>query len=261
MVSMQTRASWLLIGGFFLVLLSIIAFITLCCGIKRCRLETREYDFKNALSSKQRMVVYLPPDYPKDAPYPVLYLLHGGGDDQTSWQKQGAAGSILDQLYTEKRIVAMIVVMPNAQGRSSDFEQDLRQAVIPYVESHYETRRDCRHQAIAGVSLGGWQALSIGLKHTDRFAWVGGFSPALIDNVVPANYSGQLKLLWLSCGDRDSNKGECERLHQAFEKKNVPHIWHVSPGEHEWPVWKNDLRQFSPLLFRNEPSHERLRKD
>ena len=250
---MPTRARRLLAGAFLLVLLAIMAFIALRCGIKRGKLETAEYDFKDALSGKQRMVVYLPPNYPQDAPYPVLYLLHGGGDDETSWQKQGAADSVLDQLYAQKKIVAMIVVMPNAQGRSTAFEQDLLEAVIPYVESHYATQRDSRRRAIAGVSLGGWQALSIGLTHPDRFAWVGGFSPALVSDVLPATYSDQLKLLWLSCGDSDSLKGTCEALHQTLEEKHVPHIWHVSPGEHEWPVWKNDLRRFAPLLFRHEP--------
>jgi enterochelin esterase-like enzyme len=250
---MRARATWLLVGGFFLALLSIMAFITLRCGVKRGNLETMEYDFKKALSGKQRMVVYLPPNYPQDAPYPVLYLLHGAGDDETSWQKQGMADSILDQLYAEKKIVAMIVVMPNAQGRSSSFEQDMLEAVIPYVESHYATQRDSQHRAIAGPSLGGWQALCIGLKHTDRFAWVGGFSPALISDVLPSTYSDRVRLLWLSCGDKDSLKGQCETLHQTLEEKNVPHIWHVSPGAHEWPVWKNDLRQFTPLLFRHEP--------
>jgi enterochelin esterase-like enzyme len=250
---MRARATGLLAGGFLLVLLSIMAFITLRCGIKRGKLETMEYDFKKALSGKQRMVVYLPPDYPQDAPYPVLYLLHGAGDDETSWQKQGAADSILDQLYAEQKIVAMIVVMPNAQGRGMAFEQDMLEAVIPYVESHYATLRDSQHRAIAGLSLGGWQALSIGLKHTDRFAWVGGFSPALND-VLPATYSGQLKLLWLSCGDRDGLlRAVGEPLHWTLEEKNIPHIWHVSPGEHEWPVWKNDLRRFTPLLFCDEP--------
>jgi enterochelin esterase-like enzyme len=253
---MRARATWLLAGGFLLVLLSIAAFITLRSGIQRGKIETVEYDFQKALSGKQRMVVYLPPNYPQDAPYPVLYLLHGGGDDETGWQKQGAADSILDQLYAEKKVVAMIVVMPNAQGRGCAFEQDLLEAVIPYVESHYATRPDSRHRAIAGVSLGGWQALSIALKHPDRFAWVGGFSPALISDVLPAADSDQLKLLSLSCGDRDSLKGACEMLHETLKEKKFPHIWRVSPGEHEWPVWKDDLRRFAPLLFRHEPGDE-----
>jgi enterochelin esterase-like enzyme len=250
---MRARATWLLVGGFLLLLLSIMAFIALRCSIKRGKLETVEYDFNHAPGGKQRMMVYLPPDYPQDAPYPVLYLLNGAGDDETGWQKQGAADAILDQLYAEKKIAAMIVVMPNAQGRSSAFEHDLLDAVIPYVDSHYATQRDSRRRAIAGPSLGGWQALSIGLKHTDRFAWVGGFAPSLVDDVLPAAYGGQLELLWLSCGDRDSLKGECEALHKKLEEKKVPHVWHVGPGEHEWPVWKDDLRRFAPLLFRHEP--------
>jgi enterochelin esterase-like enzyme len=229
-----------------------MAFMVLFCGIKRGKLETVAYDFKEALSGKQRMVVYLPPNYPKDAPYPVLYLLHGAGDDETSWQKDGEADSILDHLYAEKKIVAMIVVMPNSQGRGY-FEHDLLEGVIPYVESHYATQRDGQHRAVAGVSMGGWQALAIGLKHTDRFAWVGGFSPALPTDVLPPTYSGQLKLLWLSCGDRDGLlKAVVEPLHQTLEEKKIPHIWRVSPGEHEWPVWKNDLRRFAPLLFHHE---------
>jgi enterochelin esterase-like enzyme len=251
---MRVRATWLLAGGFLLVLLSIMAFIALRSGIQRGKLDSVEYDFQKALSGKQRMVVYLPPNYPQDAPYPVLYLLHGAGDDETNWQQGGTADSILDQLYAEKKIVAMIVVMPNAQGRSIAFEPDLLEAVMPYVESHYATQRDSRHRAIAGVSLGGWQALSIGLAHPDRFAWVGGFSPAFIDVLgEPASSSRRLKLLWLSCGDSDSLKGECERLHQKWEEKKVPHVWRVSPGGHEWPVWKNDLHRFAPLLFHPEP--------
>lgn len=260
MVLMQTRTLCLLIGGLFLVLLSIVASISLCCGIKRGRLETREYDFKNALSGKQRMVVYLPPNYPKDAPYPVLYLLHGGGDDENGWQEHAAIGSLLDEFYAENEIVPMIVVMPNAQGRSNAFEHDLLERVVPYVESHYIARGDAPHRAIAGSSLGGWQAMSIGLKHPDRFAWVGGFSPAMED-VLPAHYSGRLKLLWLSTGDRDQCKIVNESLHRTFEEKKILHVWRVLPGEHDWPLWKDNLRRFIPLLFRNEPSDKRLRKD
>lgn len=96
------------------------------------------------------MVVYLPPNYPKDAPYPVLYLLHGGGDDENGWQENGAIGSLLDRFYAEKKIVPMIVVMPNAQGRGNAFEHDLLERVVPYVESHYVARGDAPHRAIAG---------------------------------------------------------------------------------------------------------------
>jgi enterochelin esterase-like enzyme len=255
--SMRGSAKWLWVGCFLVVLLSATTFITLRYGIERGRLETVEYDFPKALSGKQRMVVYLPPNYPHDAPYPALYLLHGGGDDENSWQTQGMAASTLDHLYAEKQIGAMIVVMPNAQGRGNAFEQDLLESVIPYIESHYATQCDNQHRAIAGTSLGGWQALCIGLKHTDHFAWIGSFSPAIMNDELPAIDTSSLKLLWLSCGDQDPLTNLCKALHQTLEQKNIAHLWHVSPGVHEWPVWKNDLSRFVPLLFSHEPSHRR----
>ena len=95
--------------------LSITAFVALFCGIEHGKFETVEYDFKAALSGKQRMVVYLPPNYPQGGPYPVLYLLHGAGDDETAWQQQGV-GTLLDRLYAEKKIVAMIVVAHQLAG-------------------------------------------------------------------------------------------------------------------------------------------------
>ncbi len=231
---------------------SITAFVALFCGIEHGKFETVEYDFKAALSGKQRMVVYLPPNYPQGGPYPVLYLLHGAGDDETAWQQQGV-GTLLDRLYAEKKIVAMIVVAPNSQGRGGAFEHDLLEHVIPYVESHYATQGDREHRAIVGYSLGGWQALSIGLKHTDRFAWVGGFSPADLDVLDGSVRGGSpLKLLWLSTGDRDNLRGVSESLHRTLEERNIPHAWHMGPGEHDWPLWKDSLRRFTPLLFRYE---------
>jgi enterochelin esterase-like enzyme len=238
-------------GGLLVAFLLIAASSVLWCGIKHGRFETIEYDFPEALSHKQRIVVYLPPNYPRDAPYSVLYLLHGAGDDENGWQEQGAIGSLLDRLYAEKKIVPMIVVMPNAQGRSGVFEHDLLEKVIPYVESHYVARGDAQHRAIAGSSLGAWQALGIGLRHPDRFAWVGGFSPAMED-VLPAHYSGRLKLLWLSTGDRDQCKILDESLHRTLETGGIPHVWRVLPGEHDWPLWKENLRQFTPLLFHRQ---------
>ena len=248
---MKVKKLWLWGGAFFLAILASAVLVGVFGGIERGTLENIEYDFKSALGGKQRIAVYLPPHYPQDGPYPVLYLLHGGGDDETSWQREGEADSILNRLSAEKKIAPMIVVMPNLQGRG-DCEQDMLEAIIPYIESHYSTQRDGQHRAVAGVSLGGWQALNIGLKHPDRFAAVGAFSPALVSDVLPDTYRGQLGLLWLSWADRDSVKGGCELLHQTLQEKNVPHVWQVNRGEHEWRVWQNDLRRFLPLLFREE---------
>ena len=145
-------------------------------------------------------------------------------------------------------------------GQNDDFaafEADLLQDVIPYVESHYSVRTDRVNRALMGLSMGGGQTLNFGLAHLDRFAWVAAFSPApntkppaeLIPNATLANE--QLKLLWLSCGDRDTLVGTISRNFLAgMQEKGVNHMWHVDSGGHTWPVWKNDLYIVSQRLFR-----------
>lgn len=230
-------------------------------GVERGKVETVEYDSK-AVVGKRKMVVYTPPGFTKDAKYPVFYLLHGAGDDETGWQKKGSADVILDNLYADKKAVPMIVVMPNgfarapgAEGRNSAFEDDLIKDAMPYVESHYPAKADAANRAIAGLSMGGGQALRVGLKHLDKFAWVGGFSSALrggsADVIAdPADAAKKLRLLWLSCGDTDKLMDASKAFHAALEAKKLPHVWHVDTGGHTWPVWKNDLYLIAQLLFR-----------
>jgi enterochelin esterase-like enzyme len=237
----------------FLLVLATVAAAIFLFGGRRGKVMAAEYTSAGD-GQRLRMLVYLPPDYPRDAPYPVLYLLHGAGDDETSWQKEGAVDGVLDRLHAGKKIVPMIVVMPGEPGRGTAMERDLLAAVVPDVESHYNVRNDRQGRAIAGVSLGGGQALSIGLKHADQFAWIGAFSPALVgtsENELVANLaeqSGQLKLLWISCGKTDRLKEACQSLHRTLEEKKFPHVWYVGPGGHE--ERRNDLREFAPLLFR-----------
>ena len=145
-------------------------------------------------------------------------------------------------------------------GQNDDFaafEADLLQDVIPYVESHYSVRTDRENRALMGLSMGGGQTLNFGLTHLDRFAWIAAFSPApntkpaaeLIPNAAAVN--AQLKLLWLSCGDRDTLVGAISRNFLAgMQEKGINHIWHVDSGAHAWPVWKNDLYIVSQRLFR-----------
>jgi enterochelin esterase-like enzyme len=243
-------------------------------GIEQGKVETVEYDSKS-VGAKRKMVIYTPPGYSKDSKYPVLYLLHGSGDDETGWTKKGSATVILDNLYAAKKILPMIVVMPNgfarrpavagaapvpASGRSGRrgfrdngaFEDDLLKDIIPFVESHYAVHRDREHRAVAGLSMGGGQALSIGLKHLDDFAWVGGFSSALFGNrsdLVSADAAKKLRLIWLSCGDQDRLMDASKSFCSTLAEKKVPLVWHVDSGGHEWPVWKNDLYLLSPMLF------------
>jgi enterochelin esterase-like enzyme len=241
-------------------------------SIERGKLQTVEYDSKT-VGQMRKMVVYLPPGYSKDKKYPVLYLLHGAGDDETGWQQKGSADVLLDNLHADKKVVPMIVVMPNgfARGKNaapaaegqrpgrdnSGFEQDLLNDIIPYVESHYAVRADREHRAIAGLSMGGGQALTIALKHLDKFAWIGGFSAAVRGRAVelithPDSASKQIRLLWLSCGDEDRLLDANKSFHAALEERKIAHIWHIDSGGHTWPVWKNDLYLFAQLLFRDK---------
>src|SRR5262249_31940413 len=143
---------------------------------------------------------------------------------------------------------------PGPAGRSA-FEDDLLKAVLPYVESHYPVKADARHRAIAGLSMGGGQALTIGLRHPDTFAWVGGFSSAPLGRtagLVPGRAAAKkLRLLWVSCGDSDRLLDGSKSFHEALSRKKVPHVWHVDAGGHTWPVWKNDLYLFARKLFRD----------
>jgi enterochelin esterase-like enzyme len=310
------------------------------------KVETVEYNSKS-VGGKRKLVIYLPPGYSQNQKYPVLYLLHGAGDDETGWTRKGAAAVILDNLLADKKIVPMIVVMPNGFARPagakdgkgfgppgkgfkggigifgrpgqvlspflqaqlkltdqqkkdlealqkdvdaklakvltpeqmkqlqafgrrglsgfgppggfgfgnviSAFENDLLKDVIPYVESHYSVQADAAHRAIAGLSMGGGQALTIGLKHLDIFGSVAGFSAALFGkgpDLVPADAAKKVKLLWVSCGDKDRLLSASKAIHDTLETRKVPHVWHVDSGAHTWPVWRNDLYLLAQRLFR-----------
>lgn len=239
-------------------------------GIAHGKIETVEYDSKS-VGAKRKLVVYTPPGYSAEKHYPVLYLLHGIGGTEREWADSGAPDAILDNLYSEGKSTPMIVVMPNGRARPNDraegnvfesapafgeFDKDLLGSVIPYVDAHYPTVADREHRALAGLSMGGGQSLDFGLAHPETFAWVGGFSSAPNtfppEKLVPDPEKAKtLKLLWVSCGDKDGLIGISQGVHKYLKEKDVPHIWHVDSGPHSWPVWKNDLYLFSQRIFRD----------
>lgn len=244
-------------------------FDALRADIPHGKLETVEYDSKT-VGAKRRAQVWTPPGYSSDKKYPVLYLLHGIGGDEKEWTRGGRANVILDNLFAEKKIVPMIVVLPN--GRASKtvtarspfpqqspafaaFEKDLLNDLIPFIEKTYSVKGQRDSRALAGLSMGGGQSLNFGLKNLDTFAWVGGFSSA--PNTQPVNRllkspdaAKNLRLLWVSCGDRDRLMGISERFHKDLEERKVPHIWHINSGGHDFNVWKTNLYHLAPLLFR-----------
>jgi enterochelin esterase-like enzyme len=238
--------------------------------IEHGTLESIEYDSKT-VGMKRKAQVYKPPGYSKDQKYPVLYLLHGIGGNELEWTRAGSAHVILDNLYSEQKLVPMIVVIPNGRAAKdltprsplnqqspafAAFEKDLLDDLIPFVEKTYPVKTDRESRALAGLSMGGGQSLNFGLGHLEKFAWVGGFSSAPntrpVDELikVPADAAKKLRLLWISCGDRDRLMNISQGFHDALTQKKVPHVWQVDSGGHDFGVWKADLYYFAPLLFR-----------
>lgn len=239
-------------------------------GIERGRVETVEYDSKT-VGIRRKMTVYTPPGYSKEKKYPVLYLLHGIGGDETEWQRFAKPNLLLDNLLAEGKAVPMILVMPNGRAQKNDraegdvfaaapafaaFEQDLLRDVIPAIESRYSVRPDREHRALAGLSMGGGQSLNFGLGRPDTFAWVGGFSSApntkrpaeLLPD--PAAARKKLKLLWLSCGNKDGLIRISQGVHAFLKEKDVPHVWNVDGHGHDATHWRNNLYYFIQRVFR-----------
>src|SRR5262252_1776853 len=161
-------------------------------GIDRGKLEAVEYD-STTVGAKRKAQVYTPPGYTRDKKYPVLYLLHGIGGDENEWVRGGSPDVILDNLYADKKAVPMIVVLPNGRAAKdvtardpipkqgpafAAFEQELLTDLIPFIEKTYSVKADRESRALAGLSMGGGQALNFGLSNLNTFAWVGGFSSA-----------------------------------------------------------------------------------
>ena len=239
-------------------------------GIPHGRLEMIEYDSKT-VGTKRKMQVYTPPGYSNDKKYPVLYLLHGIGGDETEWQRFATPDVLEDNLLADGKAVPMIIVMPNGRAEKDDhpkgdmfrhapafaaFEQDLLNDVIPAIESRYSVQSDREHRALAGLSMGGGQSLNFGLAHLDKFAWVGGFSSApntkspaeLLPD--PDGAKKQLKLLWLSCGNKDGLIGISQGVHGYLKEHEVPHVWNVDSNAHDPTHWRNNLYYFLQKIFR-----------
>ena len=236
-------------------------------GIPHGKLEMVEYDSRT-VGTRRKMNVYTPPGYSADKKYPVLYLLHGIGGDETEWARFAQPNVLLDNLIADGKAVPMIVVMPNGRAQKNDraegnvmqhapafavFERDLLDDVIPAIEGRYSVAKDRENRALAGLSMGGGQSLNFGLGHVDTFAWVGGFSSApntkKPEDLVPnADALKPLKLLWLSCGTKDGLLRISQGVHARLKEQNVPHVWHITDHAHDPPEWKQALWHFAQQL-------------
>lgn len=226
--------------------------------------------------------VYVPPGYDprRTRPYPVLYLLHGMSDDASAWIRAGRANVILDNLIARGRAEPMLVVMTLGYGapeimeggfwgrpidstvvrrNTTGFVEALLHEVVPGIERTYHVDTARERRAIAGLSMGGGQSLAAGLRHPDRFAWIGAFSSAT--NMLGADYghvfpavdedvNARLKLLWIAIGRDDFLFQDNVRFRDWLRSRNVRFDWVETPGAHTWMVWRRYLTDFVPLLFR-----------
>jgi enterochelin esterase family protein len=228
-------------------------------------------------NNQSAYAVYTPPNYdPKrKGGYPVLYLLHGWSDNETAWAAIGHADLILDNLIATGKAVPMIVVMPLAYGdldfvthgfdvwqdaakvsaNVALFGQSLFTEVIPAVEQTYNIAKGRENTAIAGLSMGGLESVSIGLHHTDRFAWIGGMSAAVFDPhflpTLPAldAKSANLRLFWIACGTDEPLLAPNRALVAWGRTHGLPTTAVEIPGAHVWLTWRDNLVHLAPLLF------------
>jgi enterochelin esterase family protein len=198
----------------------------------------------------------------------VLYLFHGSGGVESQWTTVGRANVIMDNLIADAQSRPMVVVMPyghvpqmgaDGSGRtaSAGFDKDLLGDIIPLVEKNYRVLTDRENRAIAGLSMGGGQSLSIGLAHLDLFSYVASFSGAVrnltdIEKMDAAGLNEKLKVLWIGCGKTDFLFEANEKLAALLKTNQVRHVYRVSEGGHTWPNWRLYLSEFVPLLFREQ---------
>ena len=234
----------------------------------------RHFYHSQVTGSLRSMLVYTPPAYQLDAEsaFPVLYLLHGFGDDETAWTEVGRAHFIADNLLADNQSQPMIVVMPNghplpipgdpvfddyAPENLRAMEAEMRQEIIPYVEEHYRIEKGREQRAIAGLSMGGGHALQMGLQHPELFAWVAGFSSAAphealdetLEPLKPMWSQSPLRMLWVGCGKEDFLLERNQVFIQWLEQHGMAHEWVLTEGGHEWGVWRRYLTSLLPRLF------------
>ena len=242
------------------------------------------------LDAPRSMHVYTPPGYESGSEkYPVFYLLHGGGDDDTGWSTIGRAGFILDNLIAANKAVPMIVVMPNGsmprpanmprfepgatpspeataafRAAQNRFTDELLKEVVPYVEKHFRVKPGQENRALAGLSMGGGQTFQVVSSHPDEFAYVGVWSGSVGGGRNAGNLEERyesflksadhlnkvVKLFSISVGEQDFLLNGSKSLAETMEKHGIKHEMHISGGGHTWINWRQYLNDFAPKLFR-----------
>ena len=240
----------------------------------------RVHWYQSKITGKWRRAhVYTPPDYDKNSRsrYPVLYLQHGAGENERGWVEQGRANFILDNLIAAKKVKPMILVVDtgyasfagvtsgtNRLAATAAFEEVMLKELIPSIDSNFRTKSAREGRAMAGLSMGSGQTLTITLKHLDRFAWIGAMSgPPRQGFDVTTAYDGvfrdaavfnkKVKLLWLGAGTAEERfHSSTVAIHEALNRAGIRNVFYSSPGtDHEWQTWRRSLHAFAPRLFRD----------
>lgn len=236
----------------------------------------------DAAGHQRGVYVYTPPGYPSDTeePYPVMFLLHGYGDDESAWLEVGRANFVADNLIDQGRIRPTVIVMPYGHPVTLDLrqqyddyadrnvktmEKDLVDDLLPFIEANYQVSSDRGDRAIVGLSMGGGQSLSIGLRNRNQFAWIGGFSSASpqgsdeeINKALKglasdaANANAEIKLLWIGCGRDDFLLERNNRFIKWLEENEIEHTYSLTDGGHDWMVWRKYLVTFLEASFADE---------
>lgn len=252
--------------------------------------EVREHWYNSKTTGTWRRVfIYTPPDYDKDAKtrYPVLYLQHGGGEDETGWIRQGHANLIMDNLIAARKARPFLIVMSNGyagkagakpvlmtpfpgapprMGIPSSLPEEFLDDIIPMIDAAYRTIPNRENRAMAGLSMGSMQTLQITTAHLDTFSDIGAFSGAgfgITDIKTaysgafadPATFNKKVNVFFVGIGTAEPERMRTGVLsfHKALEQAGVKHIFYESPGTaHEWQTWRRDLHEFAPLLFQKE---------
>lgn len=223
------------------------------------------YYESDATNSTRRMFVWTPPGYfAGKEKFPTLYLLHGGGDNDTNWPGQGKAGWILDNLYAEGKIVPMVVVMPDGSIPAQTFAKDLANSIVPYVESNFRVYDDADQRALAGLSMGGLEVLETMIYYPDKFSYINVMSSGwwtsqpenykkydeLIKSAAPTLKS-TLKYFIFTCGgSTDGASANTPPTRALFTKYGVESEYSEMEGGHTMYVWRHDLLNFTQRIFK-----------
>jgi len=246
--------------------------------------KIEQANYKNYADEDKRMHVYLPPDYASNtgARYPVLYLNHGGGDDDSKWSSEdrngGYAGDILDNMISAGKAKPMIIVMPNTRGCATfdpspigiddKCSQEYLKDIIPYVDSHYRTRASRDYRALAGLSMGGMVVIHTGFQHLDTFSELYIYSSGHISEATlkrfdeyygailqdPATNDKFRVPLYMAAGETDIALKNGQKDLALFDRYGLRNFWVLSSGGHEWANWRRYLYQTAQIMFPDCPA-------